>query len=363
MYTKEQQLNQDKAFQGELARRSDDEISLIEISVILLKHIRLLVFTPVIFGILAVVLTFARGKTYTAESAFTLTTSASSASRLSSLAAQFGMPMGSGTRPTENLDFYVALLRSRELLRDVVLAEYTIPVGPQSTDSLSGTLIELSGVEIEPGTDPVSHAIRSLKKKISVSADQTSSLVRIETQAPTPELAEQINRQLLSAVNRYSVDRRMSQAAVERAFIEERLREAEEDLSEAEEALEQFLLRNRSFNTPTLAFEQSRLQHQVDLQRQLYITLAQANESARIEEVRNTPLISIIDPPESSAQSRSRIVLYLLLSLFLGGFIGAGTAIGIESVRRERLVNPDGFAEIDELLRTAVHRVVHLWKR
>jgi len=340
----------------------EDEISLTEIITALLKHIRLIVFTPIIFALLAATVTFIRGKSYTAESAFTLTAGTSSSSRIASLAAQFGVQAGGGSRPAESLDFYVALLQSREVLGEVVLSEYVIPVSPGSPDSVRGTLIELSGIEIEPGIDPLPRAIRALKGQISVKADQMSSLITIETSAPLAALAEQINRHLLDIVNRFNIERRTSQAAIERAFIEERLEAAKTKLREAEAALEEFLLRNRSFNTPTLAFEQSRLQHQVELQRQLYITLAQAHETAQIEEVRNTPLISIIDPPEGSARGQSRLKLHLLLGLVLGGFIAIGAALVLEMIRRAREDDPETFADVDELRRTAMRRVLYFWR-
>src|SRR5690625_1540588 len=145
----------------------EDEITITEIIAVLLRHIRLIVFTPLIFAIIVIGLTMARGKSYTAESAFTLTTGTSATSRLSSLAAQLGVSAIEGSRAIESLDFYVALLQSREVLRDVVLSEYVIPIGPESTDSLRGTLIELSDAKIELGVDPLPAAIRSLKNQRS----------------------------------------------------------------------------------------------------------------------------------------------------------------------------------------------------
>src|SRR5438876_484305 len=88
------------------------------------------------------------------------------------------------------------------------------------------------------------------------------------------------------------------QASQERRFLGERLDTARAELRRAEGALEKFLQRNRSYpNSPTLLFEHDRLQREAGLRQDVYSMLTQAYEQARMQAVRNTPSISLIDHP------------------------------------------------------------------
>ena len=60
------------------------------------------------------------------------------------------------------------------------------------------------------------------------------------------------------------------------------------------------------------------------MRQQLYTTLSEAYNQARIDEVRNTPALTIIEPPREPAEPDSR----LLLLRALIGLVG-GAAVGV----------------------------------
>lgn len=304
---------------------------------ILVRHIwRLAGISLLVSG--AIVLAFLlRGRTYSATSSFTPTTSVANIGRASSIAAQFGIPMSSPQ--SDPPEFYTTLLRSRDVLREVVLSEFKVPGVPGREETTEATLLEVYAPGATPADTMILHkVIRSLRSNIGVSTNIISGVVTLTTKAKSPELAEQINRRILKVADAYNSDRRSEQARTERAFIEERLKESRARLSDAEAELENFLLENRSYaSSPSLTAEIGRLQRQVDQQLQITIALAQSYEQARIEEVRNTPVISIVDPPEGSGLPTVR----LLVILAMAGFLGLGAAIIaiflMEYFRRERI--------------------------
>jgi uncharacterized protein involved in exopolysaccharide biosynthesis len=60
------------------------------------------------------------------------------------------------------------------------------------------------------------------------------------------------------------------------------------------------------------------------MQQAVYSSLAQAFEQARIDEVRNTPVVTLVDPPNLPAEPDRRWLLAkVLLAALLGGIIGA----------------------------------------
>jgi uncharacterized protein involved in exopolysaccharide biosynthesis len=105
--------------------------------------------------------------------------------------------------------------------------------------------------------------------------------------------------------------------------------------------------------------EEQRLQRQVTLRQTLYLSLAQNYESAKIEEVRNTPVITLVERPEGFVEPRPRrTVVKALAALLLAGFAGVAASFTIEVVR---LARSSGLAEFEEFL--ASWRALVAWAR
>jgi uncharacterized protein involved in exopolysaccharide biosynthesis len=130
----------------------------------------------------------------------------------------------------------------------------------------------------------------------------------------------------MSEVDSFNLKSRQSQASQERRFTEQRLTQAQADKRQAEDELQAFLQRNRDFrSSPQLSFAYDRLADNVSLRQQLYTTLAQSYEQARIEEVRDTPVITIVEPPMLPARPDPRpfgraIAVCVLLALVVARF-------------------------------------------
>jgi len=329
-----------------------------DILAFVLRHIRLIVFLPMGTAIVFAALFLLGGRPYSAQSSFALATSTANISRFAGLAAQFGMSFG--TRPTESVDFYGVLLKSGDVLREVVLSEYTLVEGsPEAPDTVRGTLLDLIPTKGKTEERRIKAAIRRLRKNVAVSTDLFAGTVTVKVTDKNPALAEQINRRLLDIANAYNVERRKKMAADEREFFEARVRDALHELYEAEEALKSFMIENRAYNSsPALMAEAARLQRNVDLRQQVYTSLVQAYDQARVDEVRNTASISIVETPEGSARPATR----LLFVLFAGGVFGGAIALTIAALKAfmdsQRANDPERYRELQTLWRTAVRRVI-----
>jgi hypothetical protein len=115
--------------------------------------------------------------------------------------------------------------------------------------------------------------------------------------------------------------------------------------------LRTFLQHNRQGNSPELKFEQSRLEREVGPNQQVVTSLAQSYEEVRIREVRNTPVITVIEPPTlaTSADPRNRTTR-AVIGLLLAGVLAVITGF-IEdfSGRGQR------HAEANEFFHVQVH--------
>jgi len=285
-------------------------------------HERLLVGGIGGLGLLvAVSLTLLQHRSYTVGSTF-LPQSRRTPNTLSTIAAQFGLSVPV-TEGNQSPNFYADLMKSREVLGRAVDGNFLV-------GNTEVSLIEFLGVE---GSTPAlrrERAIHKLRDHVTVTVMPRTSVVKVEVRADDPSLAFQINRSLLDLVNRFNLESRRSQATAERQFTERRLAEVQIELKQAEDRLQTFLTRNRDYrNSPILVFDQDRLAREVAMRQQVFTSLAQAYEQAKIDEVRDTPVIIVVESPEIPAQPDPRgVFIRSFLGIVMGALLGALLALG-----------------------------------
>lgn len=325
----------------------------------LLRHRRLVIGVAFIAAVLGTTLTILlRG--YRAESSFAPQTADAKGSQVVGLAAQFGFSLG-GLGSGESLDFYAAVSKSRGLLSAAATTHYAFPVDVQARDTVRGTLVQLYDVRGQTPGERLQAAVRRLDQAVTVSKDLEAGIVTLHVRAKWAALAEQINRRILALVNDFNLTQRKTHAAAEREFVEGRVAGIRAELDAAEDALKAFYEANRTFeNSPRLRVQAARLQRRVDLLQSVYVTLAQAYEQARMDEVRNTPVITVVDRPEGSAKRAGSLALNVIVALVLGGVLGIGIAFGRDYLGRQRAHESDTYREFTELRRAAVQDVLAL---
>ncbi len=158
-----------------------------------------------------------------------------------------------------------------------------------------------------------------------MSTDRDTGIVSFSITTSDPLLSQGVAAHLLDLVNDFDLNTRQSQAGAERQFVGERFAQVTSELRQAEDSLLSFSVENRAIsNSPTLQVEEARLQWNVMLRQDLVTTLAQAFEQARIEEVRNTPVITLIESPRVPAlhDPKGRLLI-LVFGIMTGATFGA----------------------------------------
>jgi len=313
-----------------VSRLPDDEISLWEVLAVLLRRRGWIVGAVMVGAILAVAVALLRAPTYTTEASFRPQGSEASASDLLALASQFGVNVG-GTTQEASPAFYAELIVSREILHRVASVPYAVDGGPPvPLADLFEVEEETEGLRLEKTID------RLREGAMSVSTGRETGIVTIEVETEWPELSRAIAQRLLDEIARFNLETRQSQATAERAFIEARVNKAEAELRSAESALEAFLQRNRQWEqSPVLMFEHDRLNQAVLLRQQVFTTLVQSFEQARISEVRDTPVITVLQSPFiPPGPDERRLILSLALGIVLGGMFGVVMAFVVDAFRR-----------------------------
>jgi uncharacterized protein involved in exopolysaccharide biosynthesis len=207
---------------------------------------------------------------------------------LAGLAAQFGVPTASGSSP-----FYFAALGSNT---DVLERVLTIPIAARDSTL---HLIDLyrPGLRDQPALR-LQRAMRDLSQDVSVSTDIKSGLVTVTVTQPDPVLAVAVTDSLVSAMDLVGRQRLHSRARAEREYTEVGLDSARRELTRVEDDLESFYNANRTIEgSPRLKLAESRLLREADLRRSVVVSLQQNLESARLDEIRSTPLLTVVQHP------------------------------------------------------------------
>ncbi len=323
--------------------------SLLAVLAILFSRWRL-VLAPVValVGLAALAYAAALRNRYEATSVIMPTSQSGGVNRLSGIAAQLGLsvPLGDEGEP---LPFYAQLIESREVLLELAQSEY------QHRGAAARPVIELLDVGADDNEREYHlKGIETLRDRIDVSTDMNAGTVVIKTVADDPDFAEFMNRRILELINAFNLERRRNQASEEMRFTEERLQAARQELEQAEAAVERFLEQNRTYEqSPQLRFEFSRLQRRLDLRQQVYISLAEAHEQARIEAVRNTPVITIVDSPEGSAEQLASLPALMLGAAILGLVAGIAIAFFTEYWHERKQSHPEEYARLREAVTEA----------
>jgi uncharacterized protein involved in exopolysaccharide biosynthesis len=260
-------------------------------------------------------------------------------SQLSGLAAQFGLDLGANDA-TESPYFYADLLRTSQLLTGVVTRRYTAAGKTQDFAGFAGITTADSAARTEK-------AIKELLDRFSVSPDRRTGIVRIRVTEKEPHLALQLANALLDGVAIYNREARQSRASAERRFVEERLRAARDELTGAEDSLQIFLTHNREFRTsPALTFQHDRLQRSVTLRATVVSSLAENFEQARLEEVRDTPVFSVVEAPHLPARPDPRgLTRAAIIGLGGGLLVAVLLQLTIEATAGLRAGNEEEYQE------------------
>jgi len=315
----------------------EDESNLFEIMNVLLKRWSTVVGLPLIAALAVLALSFLVRPTYTGSTSFAPETRSEGGmpSSLAGLAGQFGINLGG--EASQSPQFYAEVAKSREILDRLLLARYA---DPRSIGQLgdSTTLLGILWPESTNRPDSLERARKKLGGRLSVGVNAQTNIVTIKADMPYRELAADVPNRLVAYLNEFNTKTRQSQARERRKFTEQRVAASEQELRDAEEALKRFYQANRSWQqSPQLVFQEGQLRRQVDLRQELYRTLRREYETARIEEVNDTPVITVIDvavvPQRKSGPNRT---LWVLVAFAMGGVFAVLWAFAANYLARAR---------------------------
>ena len=167
------------------------------------------------------------------------------------------------------------------------------------------------------------NALKIIGDRVRVSESKKSGLITVSFLAEEPKLASDIVNFISDAITQYVQKVQTKRTKDNRKFIEERMAEVSETLAVSEEKLKRFREENRSIqNSPELQLQYERLLRDLEVDKQVYITLKQQYEISRIEEVKETPVVNVLDEGrEAVERNYPRRMVTVFLFMILSGMV------------------------------------------
>lgn len=331
-----------------------DEGALLRFTNLLLRSRRTIVLAGLAGGLVGGISGLTGRRLYESRAMFLPQSSEESLSGLALAASQFGVDVPIPTGGGWGAGVYARLLGTPALRASVVAESVTVlEEGGRRT-----TLTSLLKVSEDDPARVEALTIDALRGVVTITENKTLGAVEVSVRTRWPSVSQAIAERLVASVHRFNVEKLQAKATAERKFIESRAALEQETLRGAEERLQAFLQQNRAVNnSPELTFRRDRLQREVTLHEQLYTSLVKALDEARIREVRDTPVITIVEEPRMPVLGMSRrTVLKTALGIFGGVLLGVLLALVRHAGARARESTDEATREFVRLLEESLPR-------
>lgn len=192
-------------------------------------------------------------------------------------------------------------------------------------DPFEAEFIQISKKELE--------LINSIRDRISVNLDEETGLLTSRVSLHDARASAELNRHLIELLKEYVTQYRIEKAQQDLEFVEEQHANSRERFQDRQIALADFRDANISLATARAQTELERLQDEKNLAFNLYNSLAQQLEEARLRLQEQKPVFSVVQAVNvPSDKSRPRRGLILIIFTVLGIIIGFGNNIILKNI-------------------------------
>jgi uncharacterized protein involved in exopolysaccharide biosynthesis len=212
-----------------------------------------------------------------------------------------------------------------------ILAEYTIGLPGKILGAIlpKKELMTMVPGEAEESmilnlTEDEVELIKVLRQKITASLDEESGIISVSVTLPDNVAAAAVTEYTIRELTEYLTEYRTEKVLRDLTFVEEQLVTAEVRFEEAQQALAEFRERyqgNLSIRNQT---EEQRLQSEYQVAFNLYNSLTQQFEEARLKVQEETPMFKTLEPVQVPLDDETSGAMILLVFIMLSGIGSVG---------------------------------------
>lgn len=168
-----------------------------------------------------------------------------------------------------------------------------------------------------------------LSGRINATEGESPNTLIIDAEMQDPQLAAQLVDSVVKRLTDFITDYRTQKAKTDLKFVEHSHHEAEQKYKDAQRALAAFKDRNMNIVTASGQIYEQNLQSDYTLAFNIYNTLSQQLEQAKLRVQEKTPVFKVMEPAKVPLRKdRPKTNLILIGMVFFGGFIGVMTILG-----------------------------------
>lgn len=200
------------------------------------------------------------------------------------------------------------------LIKDAIIGEEQ-PASPLSAQT-NDEVISLTEEQMK--------VIENLQGRVTASLDEETGIVSVSAKMPEAKVAAQVAKFTIDELTQYLAEYRTEKVMVDLEFVEEQLAEAKARFEQAQLELAEFQDSNEGNLSAKARIEQQRLQSQYDLAFNVYNTLAQQYEQAKLKVQEETPVFKVLQPVQVPVKDETSGLMVLLVFVMLSGVISLG---------------------------------------
>ena len=165
---------------------------------------------------------------------------------------------------------------------------------------------------------------KAIRGSIILTVDKKTSVISMTVTAQDPQVAARISEEVIDRLQAYVVRYRTEKSRKDLDYYQTLFDEAQTNYYSAQQRYANYMDRNQNVVLQRVRTEQERLQNEMNLSFQLYNTCAQQLQAAKAKVQLETPVFTIINPPQVPLKrSKPSKVTILAACIFLGAAIAA----------------------------------------
>jgi G-rich domain on putative tyrosine kinase len=243
---------------------------------------------------------------------------------LQGLSSRLGLNLG---RPEGNpSSTFPSIVFSREFFESIADRAYETQSGSQVT------LVDLLQAEHADSLRQRAKAYRIYRNDaVRMAYDEMTGVTTIISTLGDPVAAASLARVCTEQLSGYVLEMKQKKNHEWENYLLERSAGARNTLLAAEDALNEFLVVNRSIASPGLRLEESRLKREVQTRQEIFLMIQAQLETAQLESKKNVSIITVIDPAREPLDpfkpKRSALLVMVFLLACLLSFVAVASSV------------------------------------
>jgi uncharacterized protein involved in exopolysaccharide biosynthesis len=164
--------------------------------------------------------------------------------------------------------------------------------------------------------------IENMQERVAVSLDEETGVISLSVEMPDPNAAAQVGKTSIGLLKEYMKNYQTRKAQEDLKYARQQLQDVKQRFEEAQNRLAEFRDSNINLATAKAQTREQRLQSEYDLAFNVYNSVAQRVEQAKMKVQEQTPVVSILQPvqvpiDESKPQKINILLVFFTLGVFL----------------------------------------------